>query len=120
MTLENCGPEIDFVTEMRIWSILLIKSDLNGVYILVELSSYIWIITMYVYTDLQDITLEHDLKLEVQYISNANEAKIFWRDQSPPNYTWRTLTSSYVFNVCIISAHKSQRHYRHVTMQMGS
>ena len=46
--------------------------------------------------------------------------KFFWRDQSPPNYTWRTLTPSYVFNVCIIYAHKSQRHYRHVTMQMGS
>ena len=30
------------VPEMRIWSILLIKSDLNGVYILVEVSFYIW------------------------------------------------------------------------------
>ena len=30
------------IPEMRIWSILLVKSDLNGVYILVEVSFYIY------------------------------------------------------------------------------
>ena len=43
---------------------------------------------------------EITLKLDVQYKRDANEANFFfWRDQSPPNYTWRTLTPSYVFNI---------------------
>ena len=46
------------------------------------------------------------LKLDKQYKKDANEAKIYIDGIKARQTTWRTLTPSYVFNVCIIHAHE--------------
>ena len=47
-----------------------------------------------------------NLKLDKQYKKDANEAKIYIDGIKARQTTWRTLTPSYVFNVCIIHAHE--------------
>ena len=46
------------------------------------------------------------LKLDKQYKKDANEAKIYIDGIKARQTAWRTLTPSYVFNVCIIHAHE--------------
>ena len=46
------------------------------------------------------------LKLDKQYKKDANEAKIYIDGIKARQTTRRTLTPSYVFNVCIIHAHE--------------